>query len=94
LAEIFCSNIKNKSFIIETHSEHLIRGVQLAINKSNKKEGLNFIDYKDVDIIYISSEDGVINTKKMRINEAGVLLDKWPSGFFDQAYKFTMEMLG
>ncbi|MBO0990642.1 DUF3696 domain-containing protein [Delftia sp. SD018] len=83
-----------RKYLIETHSEHLIRGLQLAVHRSGKIGAEPTISNKDVDILYINeNEIGEAVIKKMRLDDKGDLIDKWPPGFFDQAYKFTMQML-
>lgn len=83
-----------RSYLIETHSEHLIRGLQLAVHRSGKNEIDSSLTSKDVDILYIAeNEVGEAIAKRLRLNDEGDLIDKWPAGFFDQAYKFTMQML-
>lgn len=88
------SNGTSRKYLIETHSEHLIRGIQLAVNRSEKNEIDSPISNKDVDILYVDeNEAGEAIIRKLRLNEEGDLIDKWPPGFFDQAYKFSMQML-
>jgi len=77
--------------IIETHSDHIINGIQIAVAK-------NAINHKNVTINYFFKEDktnqelqedkilGVKqqpNVKPIHINEKGELTE-WPKGFFDQ----------
>jgi len=72
--------------IIETHSEHMIRGLQLLIAKGKLK--LN-----DVGIYYISKNRlGNSTVKKMELLENGFFADKWPDGFFDSATKLQEEL--
>lgn len=93
LAKLFSMGLKSKKFLIETHSEHLIRGIQLAIHDSYKKQD-GIISNSDVSIIYVSEGDEGIKTKIMKLDSLGKMEERWPDGFFDQAYKFTMVMLG
>ncbi|PIG09091.1 DUF3696 domain-containing protein [Comamonas sp. 26] len=89
LSEILINDLSiNRKFIIETHSEHLIRGLQLAVHSGKIKND-------DISIIYIkkNSEENSIYSL-LKLNENGDLADKWPAGFFDQAYQFTLKMLG
>jgi predicted ATPase len=77
--------------IVETHSDHIINGIQIAVAK-------NAINHKNVTINYFFKEDktnqelqedkilGVKqqpNVKPIHINEKGELTE-WPKGFFDQ----------
>lgn len=80
---------QGKRFIIETHSEHFIRGLQLAIseNRINKNLGTS---KENINFYYIKSERDYI--KKLETNEFGEFTTEWPSGFFDESYK-TMQKL-
>lgn len=64
--------------IIETHSDHILNGVQIS---AAKKEIENTL----VTINYFSSEEGSIqpNVQSISVSEKGEL-SKWPKGFFDQ----------
>jgi predicted ATPase len=72
--------------IIETHSEHMIRGLQLLVAKGNLKTS-------DVNIYYVSKNRlGNSHVKKMELLESGFFADKWPPGFFDSATKLQEEL--
>jgi hypothetical protein len=75
------------SFILETHSEHLIRGLQILIAKKK-------LSPSDVAIYYIGKDrDGNSNVKAMGIDEGGFFPEPWPEGFFDQAYLQSIELI-
>ncbi len=64
--------------IIETHSDHLVNGIQLAV--AEKK-----IDYNDVTINFFQHSIDSLQpeVQPITITSNGELSD-WPSGFFDQ----------
>jgi predicted ATPase len=64
--------------IIETHSDHLVNGIQIGV--AEKK-----INHEDVTINFFSHNDGNIQPEVQGIStkEKGELTD-WPKGFFDQ----------
>lgn len=77
-------------FIIETHSEYLIRKLQYLIAKKE-------LMAENVIIHYFNSEkdkksEGEI-CKEIRINEDGVLTDSFGSGFFDEATRLKFDLL-
>jgi len=85
--------LANKSlgtkFIIETHSEYLIRKLQ---HLTAKKE----IDTEDVNIYYFN-DDRYVNekeakVKKIQIDEFGALTDSFGPGFFDEATNLRFEL--
>ncbi|GAA0548206.1 AAA family ATPase [Chitinophaga japonensis] len=64
--------------IIETHSDHIINGLQIAVAKSD-------LQHQFLTINYFSDKDGNIqpDVLPITISEKGELTE-WPKGFFDQ----------
>lgn len=62
--------------IVETHSDHVINGIQIATVKNEIKSSL-------VTINYFSSKDQQPECVSISLNEKGEL-SEWPKGFFDQ----------
>lgn len=94
LADLFSEAIANNiQLIIETHSEYLIRKLQYltARNDSNLKP-------EDTVIYYFYHPDripeGEPQVKKISINDDGSLSDDFGSGFFDEADKIAISILG
>ena len=92
LADLFVDAKKeyNSNFIIETHSEYLIRKFQYLVAK-------NDINKNELIIYYFNSEK-YVTTKKKRINEIkinknGGLTDTFGSGFFDETSRLQYELL-
>ncbi|UQY35514.1 DUF3696 domain-containing protein [Pseudomonas fulva] len=78
-------------FIIETHSEHLLRGLQLAISENSISKAVG-ISKSDLRVVYFPSEEG--NTSfEIEINDDGELVEGWPAGFFDESYNLTKQMI-
>lgn len=73
------------SFFVETHSEHLILRILKRIRQTTDKElpdNCKPVHEQDISIVYLEpTEDGVV-TKRIRIDEDGEFLDRWPQGFF------------
>ena len=93
LADVFSYFISNKSssinyprLIIETHSEHLIRKLQVLI--ASKK-----INKEDVSINYFYNVNGETKIKQMVIEDNGFFKDIWPNGFFDNSYNLAKELI-
>ena len=73
-----------KQWIIETHSELLIRRIQRRI-----EEGA--LNPSDVSVIYVDSyEDSGSEMTMLRLNEHGEFIDDWPNGFFEESYNEVM----
>lgn len=89
LADMFVDAYLNYGiqFIVETHSEYLIRKLQNHVGKGTiKPDALSFL--------YV--EDGNGSEKKVReigIAEDGRLTDKFGPGFFDEADSLAMNLL-
>lgn len=79
-----------KRFIIETHSEHFLRGLQLEVSE-NKLNSSNGIPRDQLKILYVPEAPEKIKT--MEINEWGEIETEWPSGFFDEAYKLAFALM-
>lgn len=78
-------------FIIETHSEHILRGLQLAISDNSLNDNLG-ITKDDLRVYYFPSEQGR-NAFEIELNSDGELVDGWPAGFFDEAYNLTRKII-
>lgn len=94
LATIFSEAANsNKKVIIETHSEHLLRGLQVCIsNKAAKKGTVNArLKNTDVSIKYVPRHPEKVKT--IGIDEYGELTDNWPSGFFDEAFNSSFKLI-
>jgi len=67
-------------FLIETHSEHLVRGLGLLIERGELKP-------EDVSLIYLSreAETGEIGASRIKFRDDGRFQKRWPEGFFPEA---------
>lgn len=73
------------SLFIETHSEHLIRKLQVLIAKGE-------LAREKVGVWYFRKVNGVTKVEKMEIDENGLFKKDWPDGFFDDSTDLTMEL--
>lgn len=90
-AQVLCSMANGGvQLLIETHSEHLLRGIQLEISK-HRIHSSKGISHKDINIMYINKNKKDINY--IQVNEYGEITSNWPSGFLDAAYNATMEIM-
>lgn len=71
---------------IETHSEHLIRSLQLMVAK-------NELSINDIAVNYLKQDGSSTNVKMLRFAENGNFIDPWPNGFFDEAVELSLELL-
>ena len=83
LATLFVNGISDgkgkKKILVETHSEHLIRKLQILV--------------ADKEIYYVDKdEDGNAHVEEMKLLENGKFENAWPSGFFDRGYQLSREL--
>jgi len=71
---------------IETHSEHLIRKIQVLIANGE-------LDRDKVSVMYFDNNEGSTKIKKMEIEENGFFKEPWPYGFFDDSANLSWELL-
>lgn len=70
--------------VVETHSDHIITGLQLAA-KDNEDDPSKGMPADDIVINYLTTDERLCaRVANVRIGERGVL-DESPEGFFDQA---------
>lgn len=80
---------RSRRILVETHSEHLIRKLQVLIADPEVP-----IDSDQVAFYYVEKDvDGNSHIRKMDINKNGQFEKAWPSGFFDKSYELTSELL-
>jgi predicted ATPase len=92
LADMFLDAQKrlSKQFIIETHSEYMVRKFQYLVAKGEmKKEDIVIYYFNDPNNIPV----GEPQVKKIEILEDGSLSDDFGSGFFDEATNWKFELL-
>jgi len=82
---------EGKRFIIETHSEHILRGLQLAISENSINDRLG-IKKDDLKVYYFPS-DPDSRAFEIEINDNGELVNGWPAGFFDESYNLTKQII-
>ena len=72
-------------WLVETHSEMIIRRIQRRIRE-------RVISSDDVSVLYVDpQDDGSSSIQQLRLDENGYWLDDWPDGFFDEGYREIMD---
>ncbi len=90
LADLFVDCVCNKKgavgrILIETHSEHLIRKLQVLVADPEVP-----ISDDQVAVYYVDkNQDGDSYVGKMELDERGQFEKAWPKGFFDKSYELT-----
>ncbi len=91
LAEMFYEAYKefNIQFIIETHSEYLLRKIQTLV-------GAGKLSPEEVSLVYVEDDEEVIKGKdkvhRIQVKKDGRLESPFGSGFYDEADNLSMEL--
>lgn len=91
LANLFVQKVIDSSevnFLIETHSEHFIRKLQVLVADPDVK-----ITNNDIGIYYIDKMEGYSEVKIIHLNENGQFIEQWPPGFFDKSFELSRELV-
>ena len=83
LIEFLVKNLN--TYIIETHSEHIVRKLQVLIAKGYPKERVA-VYYFDK-----NNKTGITSIKEMELDEKGRFKEDWPDGFFDTDVQNTLD---
>lgn len=89
LTDMFVENAvgENKNtFILETHSEHLLRRLQVLVAKRE-------LNKKDLAVYYIDKKAGEVKASEMGIKDDGFFKEPWPDGFFDEASDLAWQLM-
>ena len=90
LGDLFAHPIdRGGVFLIENHSEHLILRLLRRIEETHGgdlPEGKPPLQPDQVSVVYLSQTGGEVQAKRLRIDETGEFIDRWPQGFFDERH--------
>lgn len=80
---------RQNTFILETHSEHLILRLMRRMRETwqKKETGGPAVTPKDVSILYVEPDGTRSIVREMTLNEAGELVKAWPGGFFEEGLR-------
>ncbi len=92
LGDVFIESAlgENKNtFLLETHSEHLILRLLRRIRETTRgklPEGKLPITPADIAVLYVEpGEEGSV-VRELRVNDQGRFIDNWPNGFFEERF--------
>ncbi|RMM55438.1 AAA ATPase domain-containing protein [Pseudomonas syringae] len=84
LADLFISTCDRHSYLIETHSEHLILRLLRRVRELHENSNCLGLTPDQISVTYLmTSSEGVI-VKRLDITPDGDFEQKWPGGFFDE----------
>jgi predicted ATPase len=77
----------NRQLIVETHSEHLalrlLRRIRETSDNCNLDEKLK-LKPDQLSVLYVQPTDSGSKIMRLRVDESGEFIDRWPKGFFDE----------
>lgn len=79
----------NNTFLLETHSEHLILRILRRIRETtaNKNKATLPIRPDDVCLLYVNPDEKGSEFIRLRIDKHGRLIDQCPNGFFEEDFE-------
>lgn len=81
---------QKNTFILETHSEHLILRIMRRMRETYQKklpDGLPPVLPEEVAILYVELDGSRSIVREMPLNEMGQLVKAWPGGFFEEGFR-------
>ncbi|KAB8198438.1 AAA family ATPase [Lysobacter maris] len=80
---------RKNTFILETHSEHLILRLMRRMRETyqGKETGLPPITPDDISVLYVEPDGARSIAREMPLNELGELVKSWPGGFFEEGLR-------
>jgi predicted ATPase len=95
LADLFIETAikgdQHNTYVIETHSEHIIRRIMRRIREDrNKGTDEVRITKDDVAILYVAPGPHGSTVTHLRLDDEGDLIDEWPNGFFEESFRDDM----
>ena len=83
--EVLVKYSGNTKLIIETHSEHIIRKLQVLVKKET-------VSSDEVKIYYFKNNRGKFDITKHNLLDNGKLEPIFPKGFYDNSYSLSKEL--
>ena len=88
LGDLFAQRVDQGGIsLLETHSEHLMLRLLRRIEETGSgelPEGKPPLKPDQVSVVYVEQSDGEVRATRLRIDETGEFIDRWPQGFFDE----------
>ena len=85
LGDLLITQSKDRQFLIETHSEHLILRLLRRIRETTEgtlPEGAPSYQPEFLRVLHVDSPQGRVVVKHLPVDSTGEFIDRWPHGFF------------
>lgn len=92
LGDLFISQVESgdKTFLLETHSEHLLLRLLRRIRETNDGElppDIAPLTPEQLSVNYVEPTDGGLRIRQLLVSNDGDSLGEWPLGFFEERAK-------
>lgn len=93
LGDVFIESAIGKNqntFLLETHSEHLILRIMRRIKESKLgklPENFPMITNENVCVLFVDPEGPASVVREIPLSETGELVGQWPGGFFEESFE-------
>ncbi|MDF1594442.1 MAG: DUF3696 domain-containing protein, partial [Desulfobacterales bacterium] len=89
LGDLFISQIQESgvSYLLETHSEHLILRLLRRIRETSEDElppGKYPLKPDQLGVYYVEQGEKGVSLTRIRVDQDGEFIDRWPKGFFGE----------
>ena len=86
IGELLARTSLKRQVVVETHSEHMINRARILVADGT-------LPADRIVINYVYRDASGSHVKSIRLNENGEFDGEWPSGFFDERYHDTLELM-
>ena len=92
LGDLFIEQIRKQpdlTFMLETHSEHIMLRFLRRVRETGENEAPENLTLvpEELSINFIETEKNGISCTPIRVDEDGDFIDRWPKGFFNERFK-------
>jgi len=89
LGDLFAyrANMGDCTFLIETHSEHLMLRLMRRVREAYEgelPEDAPKVNHKDISILFFESDKDEMKVTEIKVDETGEFTKRWPKGFFGE----------
>jgi hypothetical protein len=81
---------QKNTFLLETHSEHLLLRIMRRMRETANgtlPAGIPPVKPEDVSVLYVQRKDAASVVRVLELDQEGQLLDPWPGGFFEEGFR-------
>lgn len=80
---------RGRNLLIETHSEHLILRLLRRIRQAteeDRRDEVPVFSKDNLSVLHVERRPDGVQVRRLRVDDRGEFMDRWPNGFFDERY--------